>query len=882
MPKQHALATGLVWCATASAFVLPGVSSAQFDASDTQRVGNTQFGNNLDPTGWMSFQTPDPMGMSYLHPDQLRTPTGSLYPYPLQAPAEKPLGQGDWTYHWLLQFGYLHTTGDHNAAFFQQYSAWKDAGALGMLAFSALNRRTGQYVEFRGSRINEDNQYYRLRMGTYGSYRVEAFFRDIPHVLSTNAYPLWNGVGSTHLTLPSGITPGASTQAQVAAVEAGRPRRTLQVTRESEGVSWEGMLGKDWIGYAGVTNENRHGQRDWGGSMFFSYYYTAPGPGGIGTPGVQGTGGGQNETVRPVDFTTTDVNIGMRNKAGAAGWRFNFTMSASFFRDHKDSLSFAAPFAPLPGSTSAITGGTFSLEPDNNYYNVRLEGSHPLSFWRGEFSATASYGSMRQNDALQSPLDPSFCPSGQFIGTTGIACSSWNTTAALSQQNGNARIDTGLVNLRASFRPLADLNAYINVRWRGENNMTRYTMYNPLTGQYGFLHENGSQTLIVGNLEAGLFQAGNPLYQSFFTQFANIPYSYNDRQGELGGTYQVNSHNSLGLTYTIDRQTPQQRERTYLNDQHLKLTWDSHSLGESTLRFSYEYEKRTGSPYNSFPYMPWYSPSLPGYVQDELGIVAYTVSQMYKYDMSDLKASKLKAILTTPLGNTATLTTTLYGNRNHYGAQLGRQSASTTGADVSFDWTPSASTTFNGYLSMESSRIKQGNVADNESLVDQSPQQANTQFGGPMFPFANFWTATDTEKDANVGASISHVFTPRVKLDVGYNYTYARGVNGYDYASTGAITPGYLAILTTASIGNSFPANIYRLQTLTANLNVALTSRVGLRLYGQYGIGRYADWHYTGFDNPGDLVIGNRVYTDLGPQTRWHAAMLGAFVTLQL
>lgn len=855
---------------------------AQSDTSDTQRVGNMQFGNTLDPTGWAPFTTPDPMGMSYLHPDQLRTPTGALYPYPAQAPDEAPLGKGDWTYSWLLQFGYIHTSGDRNAEFFQMYSDWRNAGAVGMLAFSAYNRKTGQYVEFRGSHVSDKDQYYRLRAGQYGSYRIEAFFRDIPHVLSTDAYPLWNGVGSTNLTLPPGITPGVSSQAQVAAVEAQRPRRTLSVTRESEGVSWEGALGRDWIGYGGVTNENRNGDRDWGGSMFFSYPFLSPGPGGIGTPSVPGVMGGQNETVRPVDFTTTDINLGLRNKAGASGWLFNFTMTASFFRDHKDYLDFTAPFGVLPGPATSITGGTFSLEPDNNYYNVRLEGSHALKWWNGQFSASAAYGSMRQNDTLQAPLNAMFCPSGQFIGTTGIPCSDWNTTAALSQQNGDARIDTGLVNLRLSFRPTASFNWYANVRWYGENNMTRYTMYNPLTGQYGFLHESGSQAVIIGNAEAGLFQAGNPLYESYFTQFANIPYSYNDRQGELGGTYQLNNQNSLGLTYTLDHQTPQQRERTYLNDQHIKLTWDSKSFGDSTLRFSYEYQKRTGGPYNAFPYMNWYSPSLPGYVQDALGVVAYTVDQMYKYDMSNLKATKLKAILTTPLGNTATLTTTVYGNRNHYGADIGRQSVGTTGADVSFDWTPSATTTFNSYLSIESSRIKQGNVADNEALIGTSPLQADMEFGGPMYPYANFWTATDTERDANAGLTISHVFTPRVKLDVGYNYTYSHGVNGYDYSSMGAISPSYWNILTTADIGNSFPANIYRLQTLSANMNIALTPRVGLRLYSQYEFGRFADWHYTGFDSPGDLVIGNRVYTDLGPQTHWHAAVLGAFVTLKL
>ena len=53
-------------------------AQAQFDTSGSQRVGNLQFGNALDPGGWGPFLVPDPLGMSWLHPGQLRTPSGAL------------------------------------------------------------------------------------------------------------------------------------------------------------------------------------------------------------------------------------------------------------------------------------------------------------------------------------------------------------------------------------------------------------------------------------------------------------------------------------------------------------------------------------------------------------------------------------------------------------------------------------------------------------------------------------------------------------------------------------------------------------------------------------------------------------------------------------
>ena len=874
---KHKPLTALLGLALGTAGTTPVL--AQSDSGDTQRVGNTQFGNSLDPTGWAMFGTPDPAGMSYLHAGQLRTPTGVLYPWPRQIPDGARLGGGDWTYAWLVEFGYLHVSGDRDAEFFRMYSDWKDGAALGMLAFSALNHRTGQYVEFRGSRISSHDQYYRLRTGRYGDYRIEAFYRDIPHTLSTTAYPLWNGVGSTDLTLPNGIATG-STPAQVQAVEASRPRRTLSVTRRSEGVSWEGALTRNWIGYAGVTHESRTGDRDWGGPMYLTYFFVAPGPGGPGTPSLPGTFGGQYETVRPVDFATTDVNLGLRNKGGASGWLINFTTTASFFRNHKSTLDYAAPFAVSPGSTSAVTGGTWSLEPDNNYYNVRLEASHPLKLWRGEFSVSAAYSSTRQNQALQAPLDPRYCPSGQYLGTTGIACADWNTTAALSRQDGDARVDAGLLNLRLDFRPTAKLSWHLNLRQRDENNRTRYTMYNPLTGQYGYVPENGAEPIVTGQTQ--LFQPGSPLYQSNFAQIASIPFSYNDRKTELGGSYRIDQDNTLGASYLLDHQTPHPRERTYINDQHLKLNWDTKAFGDATLRLSYEYQKRTGGPYNPDPYLGAYSPSMPGYLQLAVGYTAFTVAQMYKYDMSNLEASKLKAILTMPLGTTATVTATLYGNRKRYGADIGRQAFDTTGADVSWDWAPTAATSMSAYAGMASSRLKQGNVNDNEALTFSSPQQANPQFGGPFFPYANFWTATDDERDVDAGAHFKHSFSPRARLDLDYHYTYSRGLHSYDYASLTAVSTVYRSILTAADVGGGFPANVYRMQTLTARLNLALTRKLDLALYGKYEFGNYADWHYAGFDTPADLIVGNRVFTELGPQPHWHVLLVGAFVTVKL
>jgi hypothetical protein len=860
---------------------------AQVDASDTQRVGNLQFGNILDPTGWDPFALPDAQGMSWLHPGQLRTPSGTLYPYPYEVRGQGEAGEDDvartdWSHFGALRLGYLSTAGDDDDMFFRRYAGWASGPVLGLVALSATNRRTGRYVEFRGSRIAGDDQYWRLRAGRAGTSRFEFFHRASPHTLSTTAYPLWDGVGTTQLALPEGVATG-STQEEVRAAMAARPRETLETTRRSTGASWEGAATRHWIGYAGVTRERREGTRPWGGPMYLGYFFGTPGPGGVGAPGIPGRYGGPYETVRPVDFTTTDIHLGLRNKGGARGWLLDFSFNGSFFRDRKDRLDFEVPFAVSPGTNAMIDGGTWALEPDNDYYSLQLEASHPLKFWNGSLSLTASWATMRQDDALQAPLDPAFCPTGASIGASGIACADWNTTAALSRTSAKARIDTMLVDARADFRPTPALGLYAHLRRYGEDNRTRYTMFNPLTGQYGYVAENGSVVLLIPEPAfSGVFDPNDPAYRSVYTQVASIPYGYDRLDYEFGGNYALGGHGTLGARYRLERRAPRVRERDRTDDQRLELDWDGKVFTRATLRVSYEAQRRSGGAYEPNPYVDAYSPSLPGYVPPAVGNTAFTVAQMSKYDLGDLAAGRLKAILIMPLGNAATLSATLHGDRKRYRAVIGRRSFDITGADAAWDWSPSPATTLAAYAGYEATRLTQANVNDKEALTYSSPDQADTAFGGPFYPFAGFWSAADDERDLNAGVHLTHAFSPRVRVDVGYDVTSSRGVNRYDAATLAAISAVYAGILDVASIGDRFPANLYRTHDLTGKLDLALSRDVELRLFCKYQRGRFFDWHLAGFDTPADLVVGNRVFTQLAPPARWDAVAVGAFITLRL
>ncbi|KRE94895.1 hypothetical protein ASG87_17325 [Frateuria sp. Soil773] len=861
-PKAIALGAALAWLSVPAAWA--------GDTSGTMRVGDMHYGNALDPRGWTPMlDRADPDGTSYLHAGMLRTPTGALYPYPPAVDGVKPLGQaGDWSYAGLIEAGYLHVGGDKNAEFFRQYADWKTGFALGLLALEFNNRKTGGYVEFRGSRLSGNDQYYRLRGGRYGSYRVEAFYRDMPHTVSTNAYPIWNGIGTTDLTLPASLVPGGSTPAQIAAAAAAAPRRTIGLTRTREGLGYEGVLYRNWIGSASITNEKRSGTRLWGGSMFFN---------------IGGLPGGINETVRPIDFRTTDVNLSLRNVGKV--WRFLATYNGSFFRNRKDHLNFQSPFQLMNvvgvPQVADIKDGQFSLEPDNDYHNLRLDLSRELK-GNGQFTIAGAWGTMRQNDAL---LPPTTC-----TGTGGIyiappadytfQCANWNTPAALSQRNANARIDTGLLDARLTFRPTPAFGWHAGLRWYRENNKTRYLAYNPLTGQYGYISENGSQGSVVPG-ETGIFDPNNPLYRSYMVTVRNNPFGYTDTVFELGGDWQFGRKNSLGVTYTYDHNQPRYRERKRVDDQRIKLDWVSRDVAGATVRLSWEFARRDGDRYNYDPYGRFYSESLPGFVDPATGIPAHTVADMRKYDLSDRTESKARAIVTYPVGESATVSATFYGNRDRYDARIGRQDTRTTGATLQWDWQPNPETTLNAYLGAEGSRMGISNVGDSDAADNGGGLgtigQTNPNLGGPLYPYANQWWEYDRERNRNAGLSLSHDFG-RVRADLSYNYTGSLGHVGYDYATIGALADRDPASVALA--GNGFPDNRYRTNTLDLGLNFRVTRNVGMRLFGRYETGAFSDWHYAGLDQ--GLSYDHKIYTDKGGQLHYSASLVGLMLNLKL
>jgi hypothetical protein len=817
--------------------------------------------NKLDPNAGARLAPKDARGTSWLKPGESRTPTGFLYMCPADAP--EILAGGDWQTHGWLELGYLGASGDTHNAIWQRYSDWSDHGAaIGLFDFHAQRPSDGSYIDIRGSYLSEHNNYLKGVVGRAGSYKVEAFTRSTPNVVSGNARSIWDGVGTNNLTLVDGLTPGASTPAPVAAISAATPERTLQVNRDKQGLGFSYFFNRRWTGYANVTNETREGARPFGGPFFFNYPFP--------------DNGGVYETPRPINDSTINTNIGLRFAGNT--WRTDIGYSGSFYRSAHTGFSYEVPFALWnviggpPSASAQLTSGQFSSEPDNNYHNLRATLTRTLPL-NGQFSLTASAATMRQNDDLLAPINCTGTFGIDLVGNGQVgpnnpflySCANWNTTDALSRKTADMRIDTNLFDARIVLQPAQAMTLRGGLRFYREDYRNTYLAFNPLTGEYGYVAENGSQGSVVPG-EVGIW---NPVTgASIVTRVLSLPLDTQTTEANAGFDWRLSSANTLGATLIFTRNEPEHRERTRIDDTSVKLNWANRSLDGLTLRANYVHLRRDGDRYNYDPYEFTFSESLPGFVEPVGGIPAHTVDALRKYDMASRDQNKIDLMATIMPRDDMTLSASLRGDWNHYDAELGRQKLDTMGVTLQWEWQPSPLTNASVFIGFDRSKLGIANV--NEASLGSDPS-----LGGSTYPLAGRWWVDDTQRNRSLGAHFAHNFD-KLRFDASWNWNFTRGTTDYRYASDIALAWPNQA---TPSGNGGFPDMKYRVNSLTVGLTLPIRERISLRLFDYYERGRISDWHYLGFDQ--GQVIDHRVYTDGGPED-YNANLIGVMLTVKL
>ncbi len=774
-------------------------------AADSAFGVDTTQGNALNRRGSDPTLERDGRGMSLLVPEPSRTPSGWLYEPPYEIRQALPLA-GNWNYRLSTELGSIHSS--DKAARFRDYGDYRDGVLLNYLNFGLEQTGTARYFDVTAGAVGREDQTYRATFGRYGDFRTNLYFSQIPKAFTDQARTVFQGAGSGNLTLTAGLVPGNNTPAQVAAaLQSARPF-DLGFTRKKAGLDIDATPGTDWRLYARYTQERKNGTRPFGGASSY--------------PGIPAV-----ETIEPIDYKTHNLFAGMQWARDA--YQANLSYSGSFFRNAIDTLTWENPLTV--GDPAVLQRSRMDLYPDNGFHNLKLDLSAALPM-RGRLSGGLSWSRMTQDDDLIAPT----VNSGILAGAPNVNLANWNTTGALSQKSAGARIDTRLIHLSGAFSPVQDLSLQARLRRHEEDNKTRYTAFNPLTGQFGYLGLDGGNN---NNIVPGLFRV----------PIRSIPFESRKDSYGVEGDYRLLRRTNVTLGYERENNRDSYRETGRTQEDRFRAGLNNQDIPWATVRLSYEHAKRSGDHYNYDPNKLFYSGAA-------LINAPATLAELRKYDLTDRRQQILNGRVNFLLARDMDLAVSGRYLDNDYGAAYGRLGERITAVNLEWNWQPRPGASVYAYYGFERMRNRMAQISDDPAGWGTG----NPNAGGPAYPLANRWDEASRDDAHILGLGFRYAFG-RAILESGYAWLYSPYRTRYSFTSGGAIVGGAAAA---ATAGNSMPDIMFRQQTLETSLKFALNKNTALRLYHRYEHAKFKDWHYDGL--PLVFANGAGVFLGAGPQ----------------
>lgn len=821
MTERSALAAalavgGLAWAAPASAETAPGYI--------------------LNPPGGDTTRQLDPDGMSHLRDTRRRTPTGFLYPEPLEPQVLSALGDG-WLGRGSLEIGGMTTFGDDQETRFSTYADWSREFLLDSFAVGVSRPEQGLSLDARGGAVGRSDDYYSGEVRWLSQLRLRGSWSGIPHTYATDARNLFRGAGSEELTLPPPLEPGNNTDEGVAATLAAIDESRLSVQRDELGLHVEARPLSALRLFAGYERTARDGERPFGGSLVYA-------------TGLTRAPGRSVETTQPLDDVTHEVSAGV--EYGHSEMLGRLSYQGSFYRNHDDELTWDNPFivSPVGRGSQNVRRGRFALAPDNSWNNAKGEfmARIPLD---GVFTTTVSWSTLHQDDDL---LPPTVNSGTVGQGPSLVNLDLWNGSAALARGGADASATTLLVNGDLRLRPWRKVRLGARVRYYDRNDKTRYTAQNPLTGEIGYVAEDGA--LAVGTPFSRVFRPGQTNPPSDDWRYASTPYSFDQLVAEGSADYALRPKTSLALRYSWQRLGYDHRERERTDESRVRIDLKSRELAFATARLSYAFAKRTGTSYDPDPYRDYYVSSLPGFTPLN-PLAPFTLPGLRKYDLSDRSRQVADLKLNFLVREDMDLALVARYRGDDFDAEYGLRGDRRATASLEWALQPSPLWGASLFGTFERGWRRMKTVND----------------AGADFPPENTWSARSRESTVAAGLNAWRRLFERVTLETNYTFILTRSRVDYDYASDGALSLG----ITAGTAGSRFPTLTTEDHVLVTSLRLELARHLALRVFHLYRRGRIEDFQQAGLEAG---VLGGAYY--LGHVDRdFHAHALGATVELR-
>lgn len=548
-----------------------------------------------------------------------------------------------------LEFGAGYVSDD--ALRFGRYRGLEQQGGFGLLNIDYLRRGphdgdSADYLRFQGNRLGLDSREAAVEFGRQGNFRVRVDYSQIPTFRGGPTQTIFEGVGSSNLTLPAGWIAAGTTAGMTRLlpslheVELGQERRRV-------GVGIDKILPGRWELSAGFRNEDRDGLKSIGA--------------------VIGNSGGNPRAVllpEPIDYQTREFDAAARYNGRKTQFELRYYLS--LFDNANDALTWQNPFAAIAGwapSAGFPTGqGSLGLAPDNRFHQVSALGGYNLSE-RTRISADVALGRMTQDQAfLPYTVNPTLAAS---------------IVQPLPRASLDGRIDTTVVNLRLVSRPSADLHWSASYRYDDRDNRTPRDEYVYIGGD--------SQTQAASST-------------SNRRRF-NHPYSFREQRLRFDAGYRLGAQTRLSASAErreTDR-TYSERERAEEDTFTAALDRSFGDRVEATLRLSRA--ERDGSTYHgNEPFLSGYAPgyiaTVPGQWENAPALRKYFLADRRR-DLATLR------VAVTPSERWSIGLDASHTDEDYRSSELGLTAASigAYSADVAF--TPHADWSFHGFYTRE-------------------------------------------------------------------------------------------------------------------------------------------------------------------------------------
>jgi hypothetical protein len=345
-----------------------------------------------------------------------------------------------------------------------------------------------------------------------------------------------------------------------------------------------------------------------------------------------------------------------------------------------------------------------------------------------------------------------------------------------------------------------------------------------------------------------------------------MPFANDNLKLTAEGAYRIDNHMKLNVSYVLNRIDHSVREVPDADNNITRIQFDATGYSWGSVRLSYQFARLTGSDYDSNPYTPYYSSSLPGYIPaTPAGDPAFALSDLRKFDVANRDEHTFHGQGNYIVSPKVDLQLTGDLKIDGYDARYGLRSTTSYDVNTAFNYQMSLSSVFTGFFSLQ---------VQNRGVANINPTGAGTSgaAGSTGYPLSNAWYEALGSKDYSTGFNARQSWDA-VTLTVNYTFTHGTSALRYSYAGTGA----FFGLLTPAQAGTAFPNITFGAHTLEANLLWQYSPSLSYRLYYRFDYQDDQDFHYAGLTS----VINNNVYLGVVPEN-FTVQTVGVFVKYTL